>query len=374
MSGFRAATSTFNALAKEAECKRISQPVGRLWSDCGGDAIEEMVTHVDLVDARFLLLLQKHGGVVPRWQHVPPSAKINSANLWRLFGWERNFSLPVLVLSYPWLDPEHPDRQGEQLGRIVPILERMLPSCGGDEFTVGVLWDYMSLPQPVRTPAEAERFASGLQALTEWYAHPYTHTLLLTTPLPTGALYKSLRPYEQRGWCEAERRTCGISKCTHCLWDLRGYEPDALEALEGMKAFDALRAQLRSGRSPPLAPDRFAALVRRQLEAGDLAFTAASDVDVVLEMYRAGFVRVFETYRRFDPQGFFAAWAGLAWGEAEAKHVAHALSYAAERCSKTRTAQGGLSLRFEGNQFGKEGERAIQRAVQASKHFESIIF
>lgn len=99
MSGFRAATSTFNALAKEAECKRISQPVGRLWSDCGGDAIEEMVTHVDLVDARFLLLLQKHGGVVPRWQHVPPSAKINSANLWRLFGWERNFSLPVLVLS-----------------------------------------------------------------------------------------------------------------------------------------------------------------------------------------------------------------------------------------------------------------------------------
>jgi predicted Zn-dependent protease len=33
----------------------------------------------------------------------------------------------------------------------------MLPSCGGDAFTVGVLWDYMSLPQPVRNPAEAVR-------------------------------------------------------------------------------------------------------------------------------------------------------------------------------------------------------------------------
>jgi hypothetical protein len=36
----------------------------------------------------------------------------------------------------------------------------MLHSCGGDAFTVGVLWDYVSLPQPVRTT---------------WYAHPYTH-------------------------------------------------------------------------------------------------------------------------------------------------------------------------------------------------------
>jgi hypothetical protein len=51
----------------------------------------------------------------------------------------------------------------------------MLHSCGGDAFTVGVLWDYVSLPQPVRNPAEAVRFTCGLQALTTWYAHPYTH-------------------------------------------------------------------------------------------------------------------------------------------------------------------------------------------------------
>jgi len=196
----------------------------------------------------------------------------------------------------------------------------------------------------------------------------------VTTPLPTGVSYKSLRPYEQRGWCEVERRTCGISKCVHCLWDLSGYDPVALEGLEGMKAFDALRAQLKSGRSAPLAPDRFAALVRRRLESGELAFTAASDVDVVLEMYRAGFLRVFETYRRFDPQGFFAAWAGHDWGAAEAKQVAHALSYAAERSHKTPSTLGGISLRFEGNQFGKDGQGDIRRAVHASKLFETVIF
>ena len=40
MAGFRAATLAFNTLAKDAERVRISRPVGRMWSDCGGDAIE----------------------------------------------------------------------------------------------------------------------------------------------------------------------------------------------------------------------------------------------------------------------------------------------------------------------------------------------
>ena len=100
------------------------------------------------------------------------------------------------------------------LARVAPILKRMLPFCGGDEFTVGVLWDYMSLPQPVRSAQEAERFASGLRELMTWYAHPYTHVLLMTTELPAGAAYTNQRSYNERGWCEAERRTCAISKCT----------------------------------------------------------------------------------------------------------------------------------------------------------------
>jgi len=232
----------------------------------------------------------------------------------------------------------------------------------------------MSLPQPIRSPAEALRFQKGLKALMSWYSHPYTHTLLLTTQLPTGGAYKSLRPYAERGWCETERRVSGVSKCTHCLWDLAGFAPERLVGLEGMHAFDELRSQLRGGRSPPLAPDRFAALVRHKVDAGELVFTAEADVEVVLQMYATGFVRVFDAYRRFDPQGFFAAFAGQGWGEAEAKQVAAALAYAAERCPKGRTAQGGLSLRFEGNHFGPDGKRAIQRAVQSSRHFESVIF
>jgi len=158
----------------------------------------------------------------------------------------------------------------------------------------------MSLPQPIRSPAEALRFQKGLKALMSWYSHPYTHTLLLTTQLPTGGAYKSLRPYAERGWCETERRVSGVSKCTHCLWDLAGFAPERLVGLEGMHAFDELRSQLRGGRSPPLAPDRFAALVRHKVDAGELVFTAEADVEVVLQMYATGFVRVFDAYRRFE--------------------------------------------------------------------------
>ena len=33
-----------------------------------------------------------------------------------------SLSLPVLVLSYPWLDKDHPDRMGETLRRVAPVL------------------------------------------------------------------------------------------------------------------------------------------------------------------------------------------------------------------------------------------------------------
>lgn len=51
------------------------------------------------------------------------------------------------------------------------------------------------------------------------------------------------------GWCEVERCTCFVSKCVHCLWDLRGYDAAALAGLEGMALFDALRRMLKTART-----------------------------------------------------------------------------------------------------------------------------
>ena len=90
----------------------------------GGKAIDALLEHKPLIDAQFLVALHKAGGVVPRNQAVPEAALIDARNAWRLRWNEPEES--VLVLSYPWLDKEHPDREGEQLAKIVPILEVML--------------------------------------------------------------------------------------------------------------------------------------------------------------------------------------------------------------------------------------------------------
>ena len=143
----------------------------------------------------------------------------------------------------------------------------------------------------------------------------------MTTALPDGAAYGSTRPYDARGWCEMERRTCAISKCAQylarvsnrrdpqnarhspiarvspaarsCLWDHRGFSPAGLAGLGGMQLFDALRKQLKAGRPPPLTPDGFAESVRARCKAGELAFTAgAADMELVIRMYASGFVKV----------------------------------------------------------------------------------
>ena len=373
--GARAAAIEQRARFDAAEAKRIFQPVGRVWSSFGGEILEkELLEHVDLVDARWLVSLHAHGGVVPRWQDVPETAIVNRSNVWRLYAWEHMFSLGVLVLSYPWLDGDHPDTRGEQLARIVPILQHMLAFCGGDEFTVGVLWDYCSLPQPARTPSQQTRFELGLRSLMRWYAHPYTHVLLMTGELPTGAAYTNTRPYDARGWCETERSICGVSKCVHCMWDYSGFAPTALEGLAGMKLYDELRGQLKAGRAPPMAPTKFANRLRARVEAGEIGFSAASDLESVIEMYKVGFITLFETYRAaFDSDGFFAAWAALEWGESEAQQVAAALAYAAKHCHPRDTSRASISLRLEGNCFGKGGQQAIQKAIKGVKMFSEVL-
>ena len=51
---------------------------------------------VDLVDAQYLLALGVNGGVVPRWQELPESAKINHEAAWRLHCWGGSCTLAGL--------------------------------------------------------------------------------------------------------------------------------------------------------------------------------------------------------------------------------------------------------------------------------------
>jgi hypothetical protein len=154
------------------------------------------------------------------------------------------------------------------------------------------------------------------------------------------------------------------------MWDYAGWNPERLQGLERMQRFDELRAMLRMGRPTPMAPPAFAHDLRARVQSGELSFTAESDLETVIDMYKRGFVQVFESYRDFDPDGFFAAFAAQNWGEPEAKQVASALGYAAKVCK----AKSAVSLRLEGNSFGKAGQQAIASAIKGSKCFSEVQF
>lgn len=200
--------------------------MGSQWIHCGGQALESMLADTDLIDAQYLVALGEAGGVVPSWQECPREAFITVQSLWQLRCWGF-INLPVLVLSYPWLDREHPDRLGEQLKRLVGVLRAFIAKAKeyGRHATVGVLWDYMSLPQkPYRDVDEEARFGRGLRAINIWYAHPCTHCLLVKNPLPTGASYTNTRTYSERGWTFFEERVSALVKDDYCLWDLSRYD------------------------------------------------------------------------------------------------------------------------------------------------------
>ena len=116
------------------------RPGDDLWSKFGGERIAELLTDVCLVDARWLIELAELGGVLPRCQAVPPAARIGTDCLWRLrFAWDQSDCLAILVLSYGWLDASHPDKIGENLRRLAPVLRAMLRGCTSEHGTVGVM-------------------------------------------------------------------------------------------------------------------------------------------------------------------------------------------------------------------------------------------
>ena len=325
----------------------------------GGPQIEDLLECTDLVDVQYLIALALAGGIVPSWKDVPASARINSSNVWRLRCWDAGDCLPVIVLSYPWLDKEHPDRLGEQLRRLLPVLQAVHGEARryGTHATAAVLWDFMSLPQGSdRSEAELARFKAGLRGINRWYAHPFTIVLMVTTALPSGAQYTNLRPYVQRGWCYFELRTSSIVKDRDCLWDLSLHK-------EGKPiSFRQCQRRLRAGRPPISSPVKIARELREGVASGDLGFTAAADLEMVVGLYEKGFVNAFSTYSMLADGDAHIWYTHLSWTDEMAPAVVEAIAYAKEHCTPPKRLS--LMLR-EGNRWTTAGWASLQEVASS---------
>ena len=296
---------------------------------------------------------------MPRWQELPEAARITPANVWRLKAAAYDYGqLPVLVLSYPWLDKDHPDRMGETLRRVAPVLRAWLAyvtEWRSEHCTIGVLWDYTSLPQrPYDDDGQQARFKRGLTSIDKWYSHPFTVTLRVTNALPTGAEYTNTRPYERRGWCFFETHISAIAKFRNCLLDLNELK-DVEQDWEGMWK------QMVSSRRPFVSPDDFAAEMSAGVASGALAFTAGADEAFVIGKYRTGFLDAFTQHTTRQQNGGAMFFTSLGWGDAEAAVLVRAIAYAVRHCEFEEGAAP-VKLMLWDNEFGEQAKAAIRGA------------
>lgn len=310
------------------------------WEKNEGGKLEDPLRHVQLIKVTSLIKLcdrqhvQRVSGQpitpMPRCQDWPTFDPEAIASPAELRGWSKEHrmtegtthlvheitGLPIIVLSICWLDPHHPDRLGEQLQLLMPIL-RIFGAAG----PFAVLWDYCSLPQkkgPLeddRSPEMRERFKAALKTINQWYVHRLT-TVILVTTLPNDLRpYSNPRAYDQRGWTTTERALASIVKSSSCLLDTKHV------ATLGMSG---TLADLVAKRHAPIAPEAFAKLLADGVRDSRIKFTSASDLVIVSDQYEAGFSSGLSSMK-----GVY--YAGLGWNDSDT----HNLCESFVRCPPT---------------------------------------
>ena len=88
---------------------------------------EHGVSPVKLIDMRFIIALGELGGTMVRRQDLPKEAFIDLDTLKRLKG---PYSLPIISISHPWQQPDHPDPKEVNLQLLAKVMKIMLEYYG----------------------------------------------------------------------------------------------------------------------------------------------------------------------------------------------------------------------------------------------------
>ena len=107
------------------------------WRENGGREFEAALAVIEklggsavrLIDARYLVELAEKGDKLRRRQDLPEEAFVALRQL-RAMGEGPGASLRVVVVSYPWLQPDHPDPRGETLRLLARVLKAYIAAVG----------------------------------------------------------------------------------------------------------------------------------------------------------------------------------------------------------------------------------------------------
>ena len=133
------------------------------WDELGASALKQALPCTKFPDARYLYELAMAGGTLPRCQDLKDEHCVTLEEMEKSAFNGYNI-LSALIISYPWLDADNPDVNGEQLRRVAPVLkifaDEAEKKAGGK---CGVFWDYCSCaaarvePRPTPRPLHIGR-------------------------------------------------------------------------------------------------------------------------------------------------------------------------------------------------------------------------
>ena len=270
------------------------------------------------------------------------------------------YGLLFVALSYRWLSADHPDPDGFHLAIIAEVAALYLKSgyltsafgmAGLDENVTdfALFWDFASLTQKPRKPEEELLFMPGLKASNIWYGHlrsvcwqqttlPEGFTFAPFRDNKTGEMRTPAQTYEDSGWCFIEAIISAGIKEGYLRLDL-GKRTE--EAMRG-KYVDLMEV-CTAKRPAPILPEEAARLLREVK-----IFTAGSDVDKVIELYRSFFEGVSQSTVKLS-------FGSLQWGDAEAVQLSRVLGSGLLASLE--------KLRLDSNQIGDEGFKALAAAI-----------
>lgn len=320
------------------------------WEREGGEEFRHVLkggsrAPVRLVDARFLIKLGRKGGRLAHRQALPEKAFLSLAAL-ETMDRGPGGALRIIAVSYPWLQPDHPDPHSQTLQLLARVLRAYVAEEGG---TCGVFLDFCSLHQKgaggePRSEEETELFNTALGCLSDWYSHPKTVVLKLTKMpegYPNGFTFApSTSPntadYNGRGWCFKESSVANLVKDYDFCLDLGRLGAET----EGWRT---IASECQAGRVAPLTPEDFFVQLEQK------SFTSKkADLPTVSGLYKAAFDKRFG-------QATVLRYSGLGWGDAEMVLLSKVV---------VSGALGQLKrLNLRSNQIGDAGMSAFSDAI-----------
>lgn len=139
--------------------EQLAQPHTR-WDELRASACKQALRYTKFLDAAYLAQLADEGQPVPRCQDVPAWAVVTLQEM-EESGFSMYGLLSALIISYPWLDADHPDIDGAQLRRLAFVLKAFankatepgLWAAEKEGGKCGVFWDYCSCAAASIAPA-----------------------------------------------------------------------------------------------------------------------------------------------------------------------------------------------------------------------------